>query len=68
MSILKGQKLIENVKIEKYECDILSDFRTMWRVPYCVYDPLTVRLTLAIDGPLVIRISTICACPAHAAK
>ena len=34
----------------------------------CVYDPLTVRLTLAIDGPLVIRISTICACPAHAAK
>ena len=28
-SPLKGQKLVENVKIEKFKCDILSDFQTM---------------------------------------
>ena len=26
-SILKGQKLVENAKIEKLKCDILSDFQ-----------------------------------------
>ena len=29
-SILKGQTLVENVKIEKLKCDILGDFQTMW--------------------------------------
>ena len=28
-SILKGQTLVENVKIEKLKCDILGDFQTM---------------------------------------
>ena len=29
-SVLIGQKLVENAKIEKFKCDILSDFQTMW--------------------------------------
>ena len=29
-SILKGQKLMENAKIQKIKCDILSNFQTMW--------------------------------------
>ena len=29
-SILIGQKLSKNAKIEKYKCDILDDFQTMW--------------------------------------
>ena len=28
-SILIGQKLVENAKIQKFKCDILSDFQTM---------------------------------------
>ena len=30
-SILIGQKLVENAKIQKFKCDILSNFQTMWR-------------------------------------
>ena len=29
-SILTGQKLMENAKIEKLRCDILGDFQTLW--------------------------------------
>ena len=29
-SILIGQKLAENAKIEKFKCDILSDLQTLW--------------------------------------
>ena len=29
-SILVGQKLVENAKIEKFKWDILGDFQTMW--------------------------------------
>ena len=25
-----GQKLVENAKIQKFKCDILGDFQTMW--------------------------------------
>ena len=32
-SILIGQKLVENAKIQNFKCDILSDFQTMC---YCV--------------------------------
>ena len=28
-SVLIGQKLVENAKIQKYKCDILSNFQTM---------------------------------------
>ena len=28
-SILKGQKLVENAKIEKLKCDIFGDFQTL---------------------------------------
>ena len=31
MSILIRQKLVENAKIEKFKCDILSDFQTLCR-------------------------------------
>ena len=31
-SVLIGQKLVENAKIEKkIKCDILSNFQTMWK-------------------------------------
>ena len=30
MSVLIGQKLVENAKIKKFKCDILSNFQTMW--------------------------------------
>ena len=29
-SVLIGQKLVENAKIKKLKCDILSSFQTMW--------------------------------------
>ena len=29
MSVLIGQKLVENAKIKKLKCDILSNFQTM---------------------------------------
>ena len=29
-SVLIGQKLVENDKIQKFKCDILSNFQTMW--------------------------------------
>ena len=29
-SILIGQKLVENAKIQTFQCNILSNFRTMW--------------------------------------
>ena len=28
-SVLIGQKLVENAKIKKFKCDILSNFQTM---------------------------------------
>ena len=28
--VLKGQKLVENDKIEKLKCDILGDFQALW--------------------------------------
>ena len=28
-SVLIGQKLVENAKIQKFKCDILSNFRTL---------------------------------------
>ena len=34
-SILIGQKLVENAKIENLKCDILGDFQTMWSVELC---------------------------------
>ena len=30
-SILIGQKLVENARIQKFKCDILNTFQTMWR-------------------------------------
>ena len=30
-SVLKGQKSVENAKIQKFKCDILSNFQTMCR-------------------------------------
>ena len=32
MSVLIGQKLVENAKIEKFNCDILGNFQAMWNV------------------------------------
>ena len=32
-SILIGQKLVENAKIKKFKCDILSDFQTLCTYP-----------------------------------
>ena len=29
-SVLIGQKLVENAKIQKIKCDILSNLQTMW--------------------------------------
>ena len=31
MSIIMGWKLVENAKIQKFKCDSLSNFQTMWR-------------------------------------
>ena len=31
-SVFIGQKLVENAKIKKFKCDILSDFQTTWKV------------------------------------
>ena len=31
-SVLLGQKLVENAKIQKCKCDILSNFQTIWNV------------------------------------
>ena len=37
MSILIGQKLVENVKIKKFQWDIFGDFQTMWRNEKIIY-------------------------------
>ena len=29
-SILTGQKLVKNAKIQKFKCHILSNFQTLW--------------------------------------
>ena len=29
MSVLRGQKLVKNAKVQKFKCDILSYFQTM---------------------------------------
>ena len=31
-SVLIGQKLVENAKIEKFKCDILGDFQTLCKL------------------------------------
>ena len=31
-SVLIGEKLVENAKIKKFKCDILSNFQTMWSI------------------------------------
>ena len=31
-SLLIGQKLVENAKIQKFKCDILSNFQTLWGI------------------------------------
>ena len=33
-SLLIGQKLVKNAKIQNFKCDILSNFQTMWRLGY----------------------------------
>ena len=33
MSVLIGQTLVENAKIEKFKCDILRDFQTLCEPP-----------------------------------
>ena len=30
-SVLIGQKLVENANFQKFKCDILGDFQTLWR-------------------------------------
>ena len=30
MSVLIGQKLVENTKIEHFKCNILEDFQSLW--------------------------------------
>ena len=32
-SILLRQDLLENAKIEKFKCDLLGDFQTLWHCP-----------------------------------
>ena len=36
--VLLGQKLVENAKIQKFKCDILSDFQTLYRciISWCL--------------------------------
>ena len=36
MSILVGQKSVENAKIEKFKCDILSNFQPMCCCYFCL--------------------------------
>ena len=31
-SVSIGQNLVENAKIQKFKCDILSNFQTMWQM------------------------------------
>ena len=32
-SVLIGQKLAENAKVQKFKCDIFDDFQTVWNLP-----------------------------------
>ena len=42
-SVLIGQKLAENAKIEKFKCDILSNFQTMWTVSFWRKSSMSVK-------------------------
>ena len=41
MSVLIGQKMVENAKIQKFKCDILSNFQTLW-VHFCLKRKLNI--------------------------
>ena len=40
-SVLLGQTLVENAKIEKFKCDILGNFQTLWNLYYFWYSSMT---------------------------
>ena len=42
-SVLIGQKLVENAKIQKFKCDILSNFQTMW-VGWATFDATVISI------------------------
>ena len=46
MSILIGQKLVENAKIHKLKCDISSNFQTMWTFFFWLSQNTVVALAL----------------------
>ena len=61
-SILIGQQLVENAKIEKFKCDILSDFQTLcnrleiWYCSFFVYTILNFpRFFSTESGPSNVR-------------
>ena len=39
-SVLIGQKLVENAKIQKFKCDILSNFQTMQCADFSINDSM----------------------------
>ena len=39
-SLIIGQKLVENAKIQNFKCDILSNFQTMWKSVLTLFFPL----------------------------
>ena len=49
-SVLIGQKLVENTKIQKLKCDILSNFQTMW---ICIY--VNTKKTITMQSHVVLR-------------
>ena len=58
-SLLVGQKLLENAKIEKFKCDILGNFQTLcyrvtfdmlmnWGFKTCIFDLIMINFYLQV--------------------
>ena len=43
--VLMKQKLVENTEIEKFKCDILGDFQTLWNIATTNFCPLKSNLS-----------------------
>ena len=49
-SVLIGQKLVENAKIQKFKCDIFSNFQTMWSPSRCISNLYIIISKNWLDG------------------
>ena len=58
-SVLIGQKLVENAKIEKFKCDILSNFQTLCMLSFCNITNQNSKCDILCNFPTLYICSTV---------